>query len=122
MSPGSFTAPPTKARGAAPRTSHSASLRSTRPARQKRTAEKPATKMLRTRAVGRMVSGATPTSAVVRRLAAFPGRVALVDEGADAFLGVAGEHVVDHDAGRMGIGVGERHLDLLVEGALADLD
>ena len=48
-----------------------------------------------------------------------PLRRALLDEGVDAFLGVALEHVVDHDLRGVLVGVRERHLALLVEGPLA---
>ena len=41
-----------------------------------------------------------------------PFRLALVDEGADAFLGITGHHVVGHHLGGIAIGVGKAHLEL----------
>jgi len=46
---------------------------------------------------------------------------ALLDESADAFLGVARQHVLDHGARGIGVSVGEVHLELPVERLLADL-
>ena len=54
--------------------------------------------------------------------AIFPARLALLDEGADAFLGVARQHVLDHHLGGVVVGLGQRHFDLAVERLLADLD
>ena len=50
-----------------------------------------------------------------------PLGIALADEGADAFLGVARQHVLDHHVGGIGVGVGQAHLGLAVKRFLADL-
>src|ERR1700722_1896236 len=51
-----------------------------------------------------------------------PLRLALLDEGADAFLGVARHHVLGHHLRRIAIGVGKTHFGLAVERGLAELD
>ena len=47
---------------------------------------------------------------------------ALLKERADALLSLAGQHVLDHDAGGVVIRFGKRHLGLTVEGLLADCE
>ena len=44
---------------------------------------------------------------------------AFFDEGTDAFFGIAGQHVLDHHARGVIIGLGQGHLALRVEGALS---
>src|SRR6266516_4334315 len=51
-----------------------------------------------------------------------PLRLTLLDEGADAFLGVARHHVLGHHLGGITIGVGKAHFGLTVERCLAELD
>src|SRR5271166_5454641 len=85
----------------------------------------------RTSLDGRAGLGEAPTTAIVRTLvriwriassprpstegmSVVPMRLALLEEGADSFDGVRLGQIVDHRLG------GERLLDLLVEGALAD--
>src|SRR6476659_7698711 len=51
-----------------------------------------------------------------------PLRLTLLDEGADAFLGVACHHVLRHHLGGITIGIGKAHFGLTVEGCLAELD
>src|SRR5436309_1778118 len=74
----------------------------------------------------RQSASARRRSGVARRpgdaLFLVPARRALVDEGADAFACLVRQHVLDHDARGIVIGLAERHLDLAVEGFLADLD
>src|SRR6202158_3219809 len=50
-----------------------------------------------------------------------PLRLALLDEGADAFLGVARHHVLGHHLRRIAIGVRKAHFGLTVERSLAEL-
>src|SRR6267142_3636730 len=47
---------------------------------------------------------------------------ALLDECADAFLGVARHHVLRHHLGRVAVGIRKAHLGLAVERLLAELD
>ena len=54
------------------------------------------------------------------KLLILPDRRALFDEGADAFLGVARHHVLDHHLCRIAIGAGKAHFGLAVEGGLAE--
>src|SRR5260370_21840996 len=53
-------------------------------------------------------------------LSVLPFRLALVDEGADAFLGVARHHVLGHHLRSVTIGVRKAHLGLAVERFLAE--
>src|SRR5882724_3474707 len=50
-----------------------------------------------------------------------PFRLALLDEGADAFLGVAGHHIFGHYLCRIAIGARKAHFGLTIERGLADL-
>src|ERR1700692_4635462 len=50
-----------------------------------------------------------------------PLRLAFLDEGADAFLGVARHHVLGHYLCRIAIGIGKAHFGLAVERRLAEL-
>ena len=51
-----------------------------------------------------------------------PCRRSLLDEGADAFLGIARHHVLGHHLRRIAIGLGKAHFGLAVERLLAELD
>src|SRR4051794_34406105 len=51
-----------------------------------------------------------------------PCRLALFEEGADAFFGIAGQHVFGHHFRCIAIGVCKAHLGLAVECRLADSD
>src|SRR6266478_3204627 len=55
-------------------------------------------------------------------LAILPFGFAFLNEGINAFLGVAREHVLDHYLGGISVGVLKPKFDLLVERFLADLD
>ena len=55
-------------------------------------------------------------------LAVLPFRVAFLNESAEAFLGVARQHVFDHHLRRIIVSLSKRHFGLPVEGLLADLD
>src|SRR5258708_11134312 len=49
-----------------------------------------------------------------------PFRLALLDEGADAFLGVARHHVLGHHFRSVAIGLREAHLGLAIKRLLAE--
>ena len=86
---------------------------------------------------GRCRFGLAPTSAMVFTLssivadalvvidaaliASAPHRLALPEEGGDALAGILRQHVLDHDPGGVGVGLGQAHLGLAVEGLLAGL-
>src|SRR5579871_2371787 len=62
------------------------------------------------------------SSMEIRASAVFPLRRTFLQEGVDAFLGIARKHVAGHHLARVDVGVGERQLGLAIEGLLADLD
>src|SRR5262249_9020430 len=64
---------------------------------------------------GRRTSGPEPSSPIL------PGRLALLDEGGNALLGVARHHIFHHHFGRVVVGVGDAHFQLAVECLLAEL-
>src|SRR5262245_55132727 len=68
----------------------------------------------------RMVRHRAPAS--IASSAILPARVALLQEGAHAFVRIARHHVFGHHGRCIAIGVGETHLELPVEGFLADLE
>src|SRR5262249_50382872 len=65
---------------------------------------------------------AVPVVIKLPKSAIFPGRVTLLDERADAFLGVARHHVLGHHLGGVAIGFRERQLHLAIERSFADAD
>src|SRR5215217_5047562 len=71
------------------------------------------------RARGFVHVGRPPSAA---RLASLPLRLALLQEGADALLGVGEGGVEGHDLLGVGVGLLGGHLELAVEGLLADSD
>ena len=50
-----------------------------------------------------------------------PSRLALGDEGADAFFSVARQHVLDHHLSRIGVRLGERKLQLAAMSKLPEM-
>src|ERR1043166_4775420 len=79
--------------------------------------------MLRRRASRVRYRASSTTICAAARLqqsSIFPRRIALLDERADAFLGVARHHVFGHHLGGVAIGLGERQFELAIERGLAN--